>query len=236
MKQRLFCLLAIGGLLAAAGDESGIRPRPDVSDYPAHSAAGGVTLAAALVPHDQVSKLFATDLNHDGYLVMEVAVYLESGREVQLASRDFLLASGSDGATVRPASADTIAARYDRKHQPPGIGKPGNIQVYNTATIGYESGTYDGQRRSGVYTGTGVGVGVGDPGPAAVPPASTGPDGYEIQRELAGKALPEGRMDHVVAGYLYFPKPSGKVGKSGYRLTWYGPESQVHLTVPLPHK
>jgi hypothetical protein len=236
MKQRIFCLLAIAGLLAAAGDESGIRPRPAAADYPALGASGGVTVAAAVVPHSEVSKLFATDLNHDGYVVIEVAIYPPDGREVQVASRDFLLASGKDGGTVRPAGPDAIAARYDRKHEPPGIGKPGNVQVYNTATIGYESGTYNGQRQSGVYTGAGVGVGVGDPGPMAAPPPSGAPDGYEIRQELAGKALPEGRMDHVVAGYLYFPKPSGKVGKAGYRLTWYGPESQAHLTVPLPRK
>ena len=236
MKLRIFCLLAMGGLLAAAGDESGIRPRPAASDYPALGASGGVTVAAAVVPRDQVSKLFMTDLNRDGYVVVEVAVYPQEGRDVQVSSRDFLLATGTEGATVRPAAADAIAARYDRKHKPPEIGKPGNIQVYNTATIGYESGTYNGQRRGGVYTGAGTAVGVGDPGPVAAPPAAGGPDGYEIRQELAGKALPEGRMDHVVAGYLYFPKPSGKAGKAGYRLTWYGQDGQAHLTVPLPRK
>ncbi len=234
--RRIFCLAAVSGLLLAAGDETGVRPRPSPSDYPAHAVAGGVTVAAAVVPKDQVSKLFATDLNRDGYLVMEVAIFPEKGSEVQLANRDFLVATGSDGTTMRPATPDAIAARYDRKHKPPDPARAGNIQVYNTADIGYESGTYNGQRQHGVYTGTGVGVGVGGPGPMAAPPAASGPDGYEIRSELEGKSLPEGRMDHAVAGFLYFPKPSGKAAKSGYRLTWYGPESQVHLTVPLPHK
>jgi hypothetical protein len=234
--RQIFYLTVIAGLLAAAGDETGVRPRPSPSDYAAHAVAGGVTVAAAVVPRDQVSKLFATDLNRDGYLVLEVAIFPENGSEFQLADRDFLLVAGSDGATIRPSSPDAIGARYDRKHKPPDPGRRGNIQVYNTAEIGYESGTYNGQRQHGVYTGTGVGVGVGDPGPMAAPPASSGPDGYEIRQELEGKSLPQGRMDHAVAGFLYFPKPSGKAGKAGYRLTWYGTDNQVHLTVPLPRK
>ncbi len=227
-------VLAVAGLLAAAGDETGIRPRPAPADYPAHAAVGDVTVAAAVVPKDQVGKLFATNLEHDGYLVMEVAIFPPAGGEVQVSKRDFLIAT-SDGSTTRPAAPEVIAARYDRKYNPPQPHAPGNIQVYNSATIGYETGSYGGRRQSGVYGGTAVGVGVGDPGPTAAP-TSNAPDGYEIQRELEGKSLPEGRMDHAVAGFLYFPKPSGKVGKAGYRLTWYGPDSQVHLTVPLPRK
>ena len=232
---RVLCFLAMAGLLAAGADETGIRPRPAPADYPALGASGQTTVAAAVVPKEQVGKQFTTDLSRDGYMVMEIAIYPGHGQEVPVAARDFLLTDGH-GTALRPASPETIAARYDRKHAPPEIKTPGNVQVYNSSTIGYGTGTYDGRRQGGVYTAEGVGVGVGNPGPTAAPTSTAQPDGYEIRQELQGKSLPEGRMDHTVAGYLYFPKPLGKVGKEGYRLTWYGPDNQVHLNIPLPRK
>jgi hypothetical protein len=225
--------MTVGLLLAG---DSGIRPRLALSEYPAHTAGQGATIAAAAIAPEQVAKLFATDLNHGGYLVVEVAVYPDANGEVAIASRDFLLRAGPDPATLRPVSAQTIASALHRKNTP----KPhqsGDITLYPTATIGYESGTYNGQRHGGVYTATGVGVAIGDPGPMGAPrPASTDQDRSVMQQELEDKGLPEGRTTQAVAGYLYFPKPQGKSARSGYHLTWYGPSGQVSLDVPPPTK
>ena len=164
----LICLLA--GLLLA-DDVSGIRPRETSADYAAHQAVSGVTVAAAVIPPDQVKKLFATDLNAGGYIVIEVAIYPEAGNEIDVSSGDFLLRVGSNPAIVRNASARAIAAALQRKSTPPEIRRKSDISVYPTATIGYESGTDSyGRRRSGVYTAAGVGVGVGDDPNAAAPP------------------------------------------------------------------
>ena len=51
--------------------------------------------------------------------------------------------------------------------------------------------------------------------------------------DLENQALPEGKIDQPVAGYLYFTKPVMKK-KSSLDLTWYGPGEQVK--VPLPQK
>jgi hypothetical protein len=234
----ILCLAA--GVLAA-GDNRGIRPRPNSSDYAAHRTAGGMTLAAAVVPPEQVPKLFATDLNKAGYVVVEVAVYPESGNEVDVQVRDFLLQIGRDSATVRAVNAAVIASRMHQKNSPKPPPIPADVNVYPTATVGYETGGYDpvtGRRRSGVYTGAGVGVGIGQqPGPPPPPPAgSTDRDRSTMEQELTDKALPQVKTTVAVAGYLYFPKPASAKKDGPYQLTYYGERGQIHLTVPPPGK
>jgi hypothetical protein len=235
---RLPALLCAAAALLAARDVGGIRPRGAASDYPAHQSAKGVTVAAAVIPPAQVSKLFATDLNKAGYIVVEIAVYPETGNEVEVRSRDFLMRAGSEPATLRPVGAETIAARLHQKNAPKPPPAPGDITIYPTATIGYETGGYDpvtGQRRSGVYTATGVGVGIGQqPGaPPPPPPASTDRDRSTMEQELADKGLPETRTVDPVAGYLFFPKPSSGKAKNGpYHITYYGEHEQIQLDVP----
>jgi hypothetical protein len=224
----------LAGLLLADG-VSGIRPRESSADYTAHQKVPGAIVAAALVPPDQVKKLFAADLNAGGYLVIEVAIYPEGGAEIDVSSGDFLLRVGSNPAIVRNASARAIAAALQRKSAPPEIRRKNDINVYPSATIGYESGTDGyGRRRSGVYTAAGVGVGVGDDPRASAPPrpASTDRDRTTMEQELADKALPEGKTTRTVAGYLYFPNPTAKQRNAAYEITWYGSDRQVHLTIP----
>jgi len=220
----------LAGLLLADG--GGIRPRGSATDYPAHESADGVTIAAAAIPRGQVHKLFATDLNSGGYIVIEVAVYPDSGRDVDLHPGDFLLQTGPNSETVRAVSGRDIAAILQRKNTPPPT-KSSDITIVPTATIGYESGGYDpvtGQRRSGVYTAAGVGVGVGGAGGPQVPgPAATDRDRATMERELEDKALPERRSNTAVAGYLYFPKPAGKSKTSPAQLTYYGAARQITL-------
>jgi hypothetical protein len=228
----LICLLA--GMLHA-DDTGGLRPRENSTDYTAHQKVSGVTVAAAVIPPDQVKKLFATDLNAGGYIVIEVAIYPEAGNEIDVSSGDFLLRVGSNPAIVRNASASAIAAALQRKSTPPDIRRKSDVSVYSTATVGYESGTDAyGRRRSGVYTAASVGVGVGDDPNAGAPPrpGSTDQDRTTMEQELADKALPESKTTRAVAGYLYFPKPTARQRNAAYEITWYGIDKQVHLTIP----
>jgi len=226
--------VALAAVLLYGGQGGGIRPRPSSADYPAHQDGKGITIAAAAILPDQATRLFGADLNHAGYMVFEVAVFPETGDQIELANRDFLLRAGSDPATIRTVSPQAVAAyfepKYNTKPKP-----PGNVSIYPTGTIGYESGTYNGQRRGGVYTGGGVGVGVGDPGPT-MPPAPPGGrvDGASVRQELEDLALPQGKTNEAVAGYLYFPKPA-KSAKS-YTLTFYGPDGQVNVVIPQARK
>ena len=160
----------LAGMALAAGG-GGIRPRGSSADYPAHETAGGVTIGAAVVPPDQVRKVFATDLNGGGYLVIEVAVYPDAGREIDLSAGDFMLRAGPDSETLRAASGSVIASALQRKNAPRPR-KASDVTVYPTASIGYESGGY----RRGVYTEAGVGVGVGaPPPPGPAQPTGTAP-------------------------------------------------------------
>jgi hypothetical protein len=227
-------LSLLAGLLVADA-VTGIRPRESSADYTAHQRVPVATVAAAVIPPDQVKKLFATDLNAGGYMVIEVGIYPEGGAEIGVSSGDFLLRVGSSPAIVRNASARAIAAALQRPGKPPEIRRKNDINVYPTATIGYESGTDGyGRRRSGVYTAVGVGVGVGDDPSASAPPrpASTDRDHATMEQELADKALPEGNTTRTVAGYLYFPKPTAKQKNAAFEITWYGSDRQVHLTLP----
>ena len=131
---------------------SGLRPRGSASDYPVHATQDGVTIAATVIAPAQVHKLFATDLNGGGYIVVEVAVYPESGRELDISTGDFMFGIASEPNSLRPLSARSIAGALARQNSP----RDRTTDV--AATVGYESGTdpYTGRRVSGVYTGVGV--------------------------------------------------------------------------------
>jgi len=114
MRRIAWMLVAVG--LASASN--GIRPRGSPANYPAHVTSDGVTIAAAVVSRAQVRKLFATDLNGGGYIVIEVAIYPVAGSEVDLSSGDFMLSSGSESSTTYPMSARSIAGTLERKNSP----------------------------------------------------------------------------------------------------------------------
>jgi len=207
--------------------ETGIRARATLSDYPCHEAPLGV----AILSPDQTKKLFAVDLTKMGYIVVEIGIYPD--RDVEVAARDFLLRDPVDGTTYRPVTASAIAGKIEDKKTgkttPPKI--PDWIQVGGSQTVGYSTGTYNGRRTGGVYTESTVGVGVGNPQVPPPPPPSKhkDKDPMSVQAELESAALPEGRLGHPVAGYLYFPAPPKK---AALELTWYAADAQIHLTLP----
>lgn len=253
-------LFAVAAGLLVADPGSGIHPRGDSTDYPAHAATSGATIGAAIIPAGEVRKLFPADLSHEGYVVVEVAVYPAQGKQIKIVQDDFMLRSGS-GATTRATSAETIADAITARHAPPPpqIGDDRNVTVATGAGVGTQPGVdpSTGRRMGGGYPGPAVG-GPGAQGPSQepVPPASepgnAGPAGGDwppppqqtasrpqpippnhdaIEQELGRRALPEGETSQPVAGYLYFPRPA-KVKKNGMELTWYVPEGNVVLSLP----
>ena len=74
-------------------------------------------MAAVVVRPDQVRKIFATDLNRGGYIVVDVAVYPEARRVVDLSNADFVLRIDSE--TVRPVGASAIADIFARRDTKP---------------------------------------------------------------------------------------------------------------------
>jgi hypothetical protein len=57
-----------------------------------------------------------------------------------------------------------------------------------------------------------------------------------MEQELWTKSLPDGITKTPVAGYLYFPKPSGRTKNQPWELTWDGPAGRVRVTIQTPAK
>ena len=233
--KRLFRPMLLAVLLLAT-DHPGVRPRGASKDYPAHETADGITIAAAVVPAGKVQHQLSPAVVSSGYTVLEIAVYPDGGKEVNVSSDDFSMTIGSSRDVARAETPQVVASSIDsdKRMDPPRI--PAPVQVHGEETIGVTTGGRDpatGRRYpSSVYTESSVAVGVGeprypDPGPGRAPPQS-------VYDKLQQKALPEGRTTKAVAGYLYFPKVSPRLANSTdpYHLTYQGPTEQIHLTVP----
>jgi hypothetical protein len=255
MKQIVLPMLS--AVLLLATDYSGVRPRSAPKDYPAYESAGGITIAAAVVPANKVQHQLSPNMVKAGYTVLEIAVYPDAGKDVDVSADDFSMTVGSNTETSRAATPAEVAQAIEpgRRTNPPRI--PGNVQVETTQTVGVTNGGYDpatGRRYpGGVYTSTGAGVGIGDPRGPAPPPADPGldprypnhgggpggppvPQGapQSVRDKLEQKALPEGRTMKAVAGYVYFPEVSPRLKNSTepYQLIYSGPNGEIRLTVP----
>jgi hypothetical protein len=227
--RQLTAIALLTYLLSAEG-MAGIRPRDNSADYPAHETTSGVTVAAVVVPPDQVRKIFATDLNRAGYIVAEVAVYPENGQAVDLSSADFLLRIDSE--TVRPIGGSAIAAILAKhEHNPM---RPDDVAVVATTSVARASinDPATGRRGKASYSDTSVGVGVGWSGTANR--AAMDRDRAVIEQELEEKSLPEVKATSPAAGYLFFPRPRGKAKNATLELTYSGGSGHLTLRLKTP--
>jgi hypothetical protein len=253
MKWTFMPILAVGLL---ATDHSGVRPRGAAKDYPAYASAEGFTIAASVVPAGKVKRQLSPDLVKAGYTVLEIAVYPEPGKEVDVFAGDFTMSIGSNPNAANAETPTMVARSIDVDHRMDQPRIPDRVQVHGEQTIGISTGGRDpvtGRRYpAGVYTETGVGVGVGNPRRDDPPPAdprypsrdprNSDPNGggsppstpQSLGDKLAEKALPEGRTMKAVAGYVYFPEVSPRLVNSNEpcHLNYSGPNGHIDLTVP----
>ncbi len=199
-------VLLAGAAFAANEDQHLFRPRDSAAAYPTHSEQPVVAVGAELLTADQVHGAFSSELNR-AYLVVEVGLF--PGEQIDVTQLDFSLVPTGTQTVLRPVQAKVAAAVLQKpsrdKRRP---SAPGDIALYPTVGVGYESG---GRRGGGWTSATGVGVGIGGAGgPAAPQPASTSADRRTMETELAEKGLPEGPTARPVAGYLYFTFPGKK--------------------------
>jgi hypothetical protein len=184
-------------------DSSGPRgsvPRSSANRYHSHAQSDGASVGAEILTSKQVRKAFVSDLNRC-CIVVEFAFYPSKEKVPHdLSLDDFALyVSGSD-IGAKPQSATVVAASLQKNAgpQPP-------VAVHGGATVGYESGattdpnTGQPTRVHGVYTVTEVGVSDSKP-----VPGSMARDRQIMETELNQKALPQGKAEAPVAGYLYF--------------------------------
>jgi hypothetical protein len=237
---------SISTLVLIAGSP-GIRPRADANSYPAHAEQANFSIGAALIPPDQAKKMFKLDLNHAGYVVVEVGVFPASGKDVDLYPTDFTLSVGENFAALRPVSADTVAEIVAGKSEPPRPRDPLGVNTSAGVAVGHVSypDPTTGRRTSGTVTETDAGVGIGGPAPQPcrgydcdqrqVPPASqpsTVQTSNAISQDLWEKSLPDGKTPHAVAGYLYFPKPPRKAKDTSWELRYENADGRTRLPLP----
>jgi hypothetical protein len=247
MRQAALLFLMPSALLLAGSP--GIRPRADANSYPAHQQQPDYAVGAVLIPPDQAKKMFKLDMNHAGYLVVEVGIYPAPGKDVDLYPSDFTLSAGTSLTAIRPVSADTVADVVAGKQDPPRARTPGDINTSVGASVGHVSypDPVTGRRTSGTVTETNAGVGVGGPAPmpcrgydcdnypqypAPNPQPSSGQYSNTVSQDLWEKGLPDGKTPRAVAGYLYFPKPSKKIKDAALELHYENADTKVRLPLP----
>ena len=243
MKKAVLSLL-IPAVVMTAG-APGIRPRADANSYPAHQESVDFSIGAVVISPQQVKKMFKADLNHAGYVVVEIGFFPAPGKEVDLYPSDFTLSLGEKFTAVRPVSADTIAEILVGRPEPPRSRGPLDVNTSAGISVAHESypDPVTGRRTSGTATETEAGVGVGGPAPrpcrgyecdstVPVPPASQPSPGQTanvISQDLWEKSLPDGKAAHSVAGYLYFPKPARKAKDATWELRYVNADGKTRL-------
>lgn len=238
-------LLYLVSTLPLVAGSPGIRPRADAASYPANREAAEFSIGAYVIPPGQAKKMFKFDLTHAGYVVVEVGVFPAPGKDVDLYPTDFTLGISDQLVGMRPVSADTIAEILAGRPEPPraGIGA-GGVNTSVGASVGRVSypDPVTGRRTSGTVTSTEVGVGVGGPAPLpcrtsdcdqtrTAPPIGPSPtqNANTVAQELWERSLPDGKTAQAVAGYLYFPKPSGKAKNAAWELRYENADGKTRL-------
>lgn len=229
MRPAILSLMSVLAIVVSANAEQGVRPLAGPHDYPSSAQAAGVHLGAKLLSAKEVRKVFVSDLNRGGYLVVETAVYPKDAKPVAIHPGDFVLVEKSSGKTVRPAGAKAIAALLQKENA-----KDRDITLYPQAGVGYESGPgyYDpvtGTRRGGgMHTSVGLGVGIGNSNTA-----DTAADRKTMETELREKGLPDETTSQPIAGYLYFPLKLKKNAKAPLELEYLQPGTSRAIKVTL---
>jgi hypothetical protein len=195
---RAYAPVAMLSICCAFGQTA---PRDKVADYPAHAMDGRTGVAAEYLVHSipaGTQTFIASD-----YLVVEVAVYPVPGEPIELGTSTFKLRLNGKKEVISAEGPGFVAAsvKYPEWEQRKNLEVQGGIGD-NRVVLG----------RPPV-----VGRFPGDPTPqqSRLPRAPTAPppgDRNGIEKEdparaeevIAQRALPEGRAEKPVSGYLYF--------------------------------
>src|ERR1700722_5255925 len=133
---RAISIVCAVAALALALPEGGIPPRGKPADYPVNGAVevrdvGKIAIGAAIVPPDQVRKMFSSETAQN-YIVVEVAIYPEA-RQLDASYYDFGLKIGD-----RFAHADSPAdAALPWAEKAPKSEDPNKVHVTQDAGVIY---------------------------------------------------------------------------------------------------
>jgi hypothetical protein len=218
-----------------SGDDGpkGNPARPSASDYTAKAEFQKATFAASLVPSKQVEHLFAFDISKS-FIVFEAACYADSNAAMKISRQAFVVKD------IHSAEPETVASAIERQNQPP-MPSAHPLGIETEATIGVAhgpNGTYSGGSVTAETNGRRDG---GYPGgyPQDPRPGGTSEDRRMLAAQLKVRGIPEGPVNHPVAGYIYFRKSDVKAQGGNYELQYLAEEEgtgathAVKLTVPV---
>jgi hypothetical protein len=209
---------------AALGADSGVPPRANSGDYPVQGSAKTAVIAAAIVPPNQVSKMFSSGISKQ-YIVVEIAIYPEQGDAFDVESSDFTLKVGRRiGYAERPMDVAPWKENQGPLERRTGV-------IAEAGVIYEQSNDPVYGRRQSVGTYTGVAVTNGGPGQDPGPPPS-GPDPRIVNDKVQHKALPEGEARATMAGYLYFPQYAKRSKMDPVELKYSKDDASVSLVFP----
>ncbi len=201
---------------------AGIAPRATASKYRTHAEHDGLSLGAELLTNKQAIAALAADVNLCR-LVVQLAVFPKKDEARNLSLGDFMLVEMATGKPLHAENASVIVSEIDKRKF------EGGTSARDIGTVGYDSVTYTngaGQNEHHVYASTGADVSASSGTPPEVER-----EREMMERELAQKALPEGKVSAPVAGYLYFPIPK-PVKNAKYRLVYSGTSVPIDLDFP----
>ncbi len=224
----LGCVLVLPTLaLLAQGADTGVPPRGASIDYPSHEGADSATIAAAVIPADQVKKMFSPEISKQ-YIVVEVAIYPDNGIPFDVKSSDFALRVGQRiGRADRPMDVVPLT-------EAGGIGSHPPFDVTTETGVIYQRSNdpaYGRQQGVGTYSG----VGVTEPG-QNIPPPPPDPrfDPRVIYDKVQRSSLADGKTITVIAGYLYFPQYAKRKKTDAIELQYARHDGNVNLPLGKP--
>lgn len=221
----VFATMIVSAATYAA--DTGVPLRGASTDYPVHERADAATIAADIVPTSQVAKMFSPEISKQ-YIVVELAIYPESGGPFDVRATDFALRVGQ-----RVVHADRpIDVAPWRERRDPATRLP--VDVTAEAGVIYEHGEdplYG--RRQGVGTYTGVGVSA--PGQNLPnPPPAPKVDPRVVFERVRRSSLAEGETKIAIAGYLYFPQFAKRHKSDAIELKFAKDDVTANLTLGKP--
>lgn len=225
MRQGLFQTFAGVLIAAAASAQTGIPPRGAPADYAAQQTLQNATLAATLLPAEQVTRVFSQDVSRR-YLVVEVAAIPEIGNSFDVLVLDFVLKAGED--TLNPVTAGEVAWHGRRPPNPSPSVASGHIVGEVGIGYGTRPNPVTGRPERGLDTWAGAGV---DNRPSPNPPNSSADRIWQLEGKLQALELPEGPATRPVAGYLYFAMPSKKTKTASRVLEYSHGAQRARLTL-----
>lgn len=212
----------------------GRPPRASGSDYPVHQETGAATIAAVRVTPGELNKTFPSDLARK-YIVVEVAIYPKEGPAIDVATLDFVLKLGADGVERHSDTAEEVAWMWHPHNSAhPDLASNTHVTTESGVVLANGQDPVTGRRVNSVGTYESVGVG-NAPNQTSPAPSSSRVDADRMEALLKKWALPHGKINSPVAGYLYFPLPAKKT-KGALELQYQHDGSSANLTLPAPAK